>query len=143
MKKLLVIAFMVVGTTTFAQAKDGSENNIMTLNNTKLIEGQSQKMKNTLGLSDDQTAQIKAWITKQDKDREAIMAEARALKAEGQQFTEAQKNEIKSKMDAQKTATDTQLKSILTPKQYTKWQEHKETRKKEIEARAIKPNPAG
>lgn len=143
MKKILVIVFMVVGTTTFAQVTDSSGDNKMIVDKAKMIEVQSQKLKTDLGLNDTQTTQIKALFTKQSQDREAKMAEIKALRANGQQLTDSQKAEIKAKIDADKAAMDTQLKEILTPNQYTKWQSDKEARAAELKKLAPKVSTAG
>lgn len=61
-------------------------------------------MKTDLGLSDDQTAQITAMFTKQQKDREAVMAEVTAMRDNGQQLTEEQKARLNLKwMPKEKT----------------------------------------
>lgn len=122
MKKLIVIAFMIVASAASAQVNNAPTANTVAMNSAKSIEIQSQKMKADLGLSDDQVAQIKTLLAKQQQDLQAVRTEVQALKASGQQLTDTQKSEIKAKFDAQRTAVDTQLKTILTPDQYAKWQ---------------------
>ncbi len=142
MKKLLILAFMVVGMTTFAQEKNGNGESRMP-DPAKRAEMQAQKMKADLGLNDDQTAQIKVFLTQQVKEREAKRAEMQALRASGQQPTEDQKKEMRSKMEVERNAMNDQMKKILTPEQFTKWKSAMEVRKEKLESKPLKVLPTG
>lgn len=133
MKKLLILAFVVIGMTTFAQEKDGKGAVRMNVDPSKRAEMQAQKMKADLGLNDDQTAQIKTFLTQQIKEREAKRAEMQTLRASGQQPTEEQKKEMRSKMESERNAMNDQMKKTLTPEQFTKWKSNMEIRKEKIE----------
>ena len=51
------------------------------------------------------------------------------LRANGQKPTDAQRSDMREKMQAEKNEFDSQLKGILTPEQYTKWQSLRDERK--------------
>lgn len=70
----------------------------------------SQHMKKQLGLSDEQTSEVKKIMQDMHKDAEELRAEMEKLKAE----------------------TDDKFKDVLTPEQYTKWKEMREKRMKRI-----------
>lgn len=122
MKKLLVAAFMIASTASFAQVKTAPQGNKMFQDNTKLIETRCQKMKADFGLDDQQTAQISILFGKEQQKREAVMAEIAIFSADGGKLTEEQKKEIKYKMDALRKETDFQMKNILSPSQFAAWQ---------------------
>lgn len=75
------------------------------------------QMKNDLGLSDAQVAQLKALREKEKADRKNTMEKSKA--------------DRKSMMDAH----DAEMKNILTPDQYTKWQSIREQRKSEMKSK--------
>ena len=143
MKKLLVLALMVVGMTTFAQEKDGKGGNRMP-DPAKRAEMQAQKMKTDLSLNDEQTTQIKNLLTQQVKDREAKRAEMQALRSSGKELTEDQKKEMRSKMEAERNGMNDQMKKILSPEQFEKWKGNMNARKEKFENnRPQKAMPAG
>lgn len=145
MKKLFVLALLVVGMTTFAQEKEGKlgGNGRANVDPPKRAEMQAQKMKSDLGLNDDQTAQIKKFLTQQLKDRESKRMEMQALRDSGKQPTEDQKKEMRSKMESEKNVINDQMKKILTPQQFEKWKGSIEERKEKIKKRINTDMPAG
>ena len=144
MKKLFVLALMVVGMTTFAQEKEGklAGNGKSNFDPSKRAEMQSQKLKTDLGLNDEQTAQIKSFLTQQVKEREAKRQELQALRESGKQPTDDQRKEIKSKMESERNVMNDQMKKILTPQQFEKWKGNVEERKEKVENRLQKEMPA-
>lgn len=107
MKKLVLAAFIGLG--SFAMAQQGSpltpqQKEERQAKRAEMHQQRMNEMKQELGLSDSQVAQINAL---QDK----------------------RKAEMKTKMDAQKAerkaknkAADDEMRKILSPDQYTKWQ---------------------
>ena len=142
MKKLLVMALMVVGIATFAQEKDGklAGNPRVNVDPSKRAEMQAQKMKADLGLNDEQTSQIKTFLTQQIKDREAKRLQIQDLKNSGAQPTDDQRKEMRSKMESDRNAMNDQMKKILTTKQFEKWKGNLEARKEKMEK--LKAQPA-
>ena len=141
MKKLLVMALMVVGTATFAQQKEGqlSGNGRGKAEPSKRAEMQAQKMKADLGLNEEQTTEITLFLTKQVKEREAKRAEILALRESGKQPTDDQIKEMRSKMESERNAMNDQMKKILTPQQFEKWKGNLEARKEKMEKSKAQP----
>lgn len=114
MKKIILsAAFIVLGTLAFAQKTDGDKKVKFEEKRTERL----AKLKTELNLSDAQVTQIKAL---QDKKMEARKADMQMEKAD-------RRKEMKTKMDQ----NDQDMKSILTPEQYKKWQEKKEQKMQE------------
>lgn len=144
MRKLLVLALMVVGITTFAQEKEGKLAGGKTnIDPSKRAEMQAQKLKADLGLNDDQTLQIKNFLTQQVKDREAKRLQMQDIRNSGQKPTEDQKKEMKSKIESERKLADDQMKKILTPQQFEKWKSNMEERREKIKKRLVDEMPAG
>ncbi|MEI7508049.1 MAG: hypothetical protein WCJ62_01130 [Flavobacterium sp.] len=137
MKKLFVLALMVVGMATFAQEKEGklAGNGRANIDPSKRAEMQAQKLKTDLGLNEEQTTQIKSFLTEQVKQREANRAEMVALRESGKQPREDQKKEMRSKMESEKNVINDQMKKILTPQQFEKWKSSMDERKEKIKKR--------
>lgn len=83
----------------------------------KMHEDHFNKMKTELNLTPDQEQKIKA------------------LHEQNKQEMKQNHEVMKAKMDAKREQNDAQMKQILTPEQYTKWQALKEKRKAEKKAR--------
>ncbi len=132
MKKLLVMALMCVGITAFAQENMEGRGGRQGMDPAKRAEMQAQKMQKDLGLNDSQVAKLKDVLNQQAQAREAKRAEMEKLRANGQKPTDAQRSDMREKMQAEKNEFDSQLKGILTPEQYTKWQTMKDERKERM-----------
>ena len=143
MKKLLVMALMCVGMTAFAQENMEGRGGRGGMDPAKRTEMQAQKMQKDLGLNDGQVAKLKEVLNQQAQAREAKRAEMEKLRASGQKPTEAQRTEMREKMETERTAFDAQLKSILTPEQYTKWQTMKDERKERMANKNQNATPQG
>lgn len=114
MKKIILsAAFIALGTLAFAQKNDGDRKAKFEEKRTERL----AQLKSELNLTDAQVAQIKVL---QDKKMETRKAEMQVEKADRQK-------EMKAKMDQ----NDKDMKSILTPEQYKKWQEKKEQKMQE------------
>jgi protein CpxP len=129
MKKLLVMALMCVGMTAFAQEKMEGRGGREGMDPAKRAEMQVQKMQKDLGLNDSQVGKLKTVLTQQAQAREAKRAEMEKSRAAGQKPTDAQRDEMRANMQEERNQLDQQLKSILTPEQYTKWQTIRDERK--------------
>ena len=129
MKKLLVMALMCVGMTAFAQEKMEGRGGREGMDPAKRAEMQVQKMQKDLDLNDSQVGKLKTILTQQAQAREAKRAEMEKSRAGGQKPTDAQREEMRANMQADRNQFEGQLKSILTPEQYTKWQSLRDERK--------------
>jgi periplasmic protein CpxP/Spy len=127
MKKIILIALLAVGLTAFAQDKKEK----MTTDQKATLA--SKKMKLELELNDKQTGDIKKIFKQQIEKREANKVEMEARKDERKRPTPDEIFEMKSKMLDNQMAMKAEIKKILTPVQFTKWEEIKEDRHEEIQ----------
>lgn len=110
---------LVVGLTTFAQQRDGKRVDREKLTTEQKVEFQVKKMNKDLNLNEKQTEQVKALVTKQVQKREL-------KKAEMQQVKDKNRAEMKAQMETEQAAVTSEMKKILTPEQFTKWEKNRE-----------------
>lgn len=128
MKKLFVAALLVVGMTAFAQEKEGRKRDRLT--SEQKVDLQVKKMTTDLSLNEKQVAQVKDLVTKQVEKREAKRAEVKADK-------EQARAEMKTKMKEEQAAASADMKKILTPEQYTKWEKMREERNEKMKEKLL------
>ena len=124
MKKVfLSAAFVAIG--TFAMAQQNSQMKDMKMKDPAKMEQRRadhiEKMQSELNLSTAQVAQIKAL---QDKK----MAERKASAPQMQAERKAKMEQMKAKNEQ----WNAEMKQILTPEQYTKWENDREIRKEKM-----------
>lgn len=130
MKKIIFGLALMAGVLTTAQScckgqmKDNAEMKEM---RTERHAKHMEDMKKELGLSDAQVTKINALHEEQQTKREAERAK---MDAERTARMEAMKQE--------REAMDAKMSKILTPEQYTKWQEMKKDRMEEGRGRMMK-----
>ncbi|MEC4049542.1 DUF4890 domain-containing protein [Flavobacterium sp. SUN046] len=139
MKKLLVMALMCVGMTTFAQEKMDKGDGRERMDPKQRVEMQAKKMQKDLGLNDEQTGKITTILKTQIEQREAKKAEMAKLRESGQKPTEEERKAMRTKMETERKGVDQQIKDVLTPEQYTKWQANRQARIEKIRENAPKP----
>lgn len=122
MKKLFLVALMLVGLTTFAQDKRVGKAERPKLSSDEKVEKQVEKLRTDLALNEKQVAEVKALVTEQVKKREAKKAEIKAIKT-------ADRKEMMAKMKDEQTAMKDKMKKILTAEQFTKWEANREEMK--------------
>lgn len=132
MKKLfLSMAFIGIGTFAMAQ-QSNSNTNMKKAKNPQTMEMRGQKhmdkMKQELNLSDDQVMKIKDLQQKN-------MAERRAWK-DSDQKNDMSKDRKMMKKDGRNGMQD-QMKQILTPDQYTKWQNKMQAKREKMKAKKM------
>lgn len=128
MKKLFIAALLFVGIVSFAQdinqksARDQKENLTPEQRNEKHL----QKLTSELSLDKKQQDQVKQLLAERSAKAEKFKAARKDSKTKP---TDAEREAFKKQMDAEKTANDAKMKSILNADQYTKWtalkKEHK------------------
>ena len=128
MKKLIVVALLVVGLTTFAQGK-GKRGEGKDISPEQRTEMQVKKMTKDLDLNEKQQIQVKELLNAQKKDRDQMMAKRKEMKETAEKPTKEQRAEMKAEMDKKDAAMDAKMKTILTGDQYKKWEATKEERK--------------
>lgn len=125
MKKVIVAALLVVGMTTFAQEKEGRKAGSERLTSEQKVDLQVTKITKDLDLNEKQAKEVRALVTKQVAKREAKRAEMQELKTK-------KREEIKAQREAEQAAVSSEMKKILTPEQYAKWEKNREERKEGI-----------
>jgi hypothetical protein len=118
MKKVFVALVLIVGMTTFAQKREPQREK---LTPEQRVELQVKKMKLDLDLNDKQAMEIKKLMAEHSKKREAKRAEHNAQKAKNVKPTADEMYLMKSQMLDEQIAMKSEIKKVLTPEQYAKW----------------------
>lgn len=123
MKKMFVLAVLMIGMTSFAQEKPAEGIRAEKARMEKMTPEQRnekhlKKLTADLSLSESQQKQMAAVLSEQSAKREA-------KRAEREKVMEAKRSERKAEMEA----TDAKIKAILTPEQTKKWEAMKTERR--------------
>jgi hypothetical protein len=142
MKKVFLALVMLVGVTALAQEKESRKGDRKDLTTEQKVNMQVEKMTKDLDLNEKQVKDMKAFVTKEVEKREAKREEMKQLRAEKEQ----KRGEMKAQMEKEQAATSAEMKKMLTPEQFAKWEKIREERKanvreKMMERRAKKLNP--
>jgi Spy/CpxP family protein refolding chaperone len=128
MKKLFIVALLVVGMTSFAQEKKARPERAKMEQMTPEQRNQLhlKKMTLELDLNASQQKEMSKIIAEQSAKREAKMAERKATKdSVKKQLTSDEIFAKKSKMLDEQIVMKERMKKILTPEQYKKWDDMK------------------
>ncbi len=127
MKKMILAIALVATTLTFAQDRKQGREKLTPEQQTEL---QVKKMTLDLDLDAKQQKEIKTILLEQAKKREAKMAEMKAKREKGEKPSADEKFEMKNKMLDNQIENKAQMKKILKPEQFAKWEEKQSDRKK-------------
>lgn len=130
MKKLFVAALLVVGITASAQEKELKRNGRERLTTEQKVDLQVKKMSSDLDLNDKQKEQVKSLVGKQVEKREQKRKELQDSKKQD-------RAEMKAQMEANQAAMSAEMKKILTPEQFTKWEKIREEKKDKMKERMM------
>jgi hypothetical protein len=122
MKKVIVAALLVVGITAFAQEKEGRRAGREKLTAEQKVDIQVKRLTNDLDLNEKQAKEVRGLVTKQVEKREAKRKEMENLKAK-------KREDIKAEMEKEQAAVNADMKKILTPDQFAKWENKRAERK--------------
>lgn len=125
MKKLFVAALLVVGMTAFAQEKEGKRAGRERLTTEQKVDLQVKKMSKDLDLNEKQKEQIKALVGKQVEKREQKRNELQEAK-------EKDRAAMRTQMQTEQAVASSEMKKILTPEQFAKWEKIREERKEKM-----------
>jgi hypothetical protein len=125
MKKLIVTIVLVISSLSFAQ-----ENSKLSLE--QQTELQVKKMTLDLDLDANQQKEIRTILLENAKKREAKKMALKEKMSKGQKPTTDEQFEMKSKMLDDKIEHKAQLKKILKPEQFQKWEQNQENRTKNL-----------
>jgi hypothetical protein len=125
MKKLIVTIVLVISSLSFAQEKSK-------LSPEQQTELQVKKMTLDLDLDTKQQNEIKTILLEQNKKRATKIAVLKDKKKQRVKLSADEKFEMKSKMLDDKIEHKAQLKKILKPEQFQKWEQNQENRTKNL-----------
>ena len=127
MKKLFIVALLVVGMTSFAQERKARPERAQMEQMTPEQRNQLhlKKMTLELDLNASQQKEMSKIIAEQSAKREAKMAERKASKDSAKKLTSEEIFAKKSKMLDEKILMKERMKKILSADQYKKWDDMK------------------
>ncbi|MQP25546.1 hypothetical protein GFJ94_10765 [Flavobacterium sp. LMO8] len=120
MKKLILVALLVVSSLTFAQERGRKGEKLTPEQQTEL---QVKKMTLELDLDAKQQKEIKAILLENAKKREAKMTEMKAKREKGKKPSADEKFAMKNEILDHQIEHKAQMKKILKPEQYQKWED--------------------
>ena len=139
MKKMVMMAIMVIGISSFAQEKKISENKLQrseradvpqiekfTPEQRKQLE--LKKMTLALDLNASQQKEMEKIISEQSAKREAKMAERKAAKESKKELTADERFARENQRLDEQIATKARVKKFLTAEQFDKWEKMKAQR---------------
>lgn len=129
MKKLIIAALLVVSFTTFAQDKRGIKGDKSTLTSEQKVDMHIKKLTSELTLTEKQIKEIRALAEKETVKREETRKEMIELREKKKEERKAIVEKKRAEMTEEQAKYSAEMKKILTPVQYTKWEKMKEERK--------------
>ena len=140
MKKLFIIAMLVIGLTTFAQGREDLKNRATSekMSPEQRMEKHLKKLTAELNLNTVQSEQLKQLMTEQATKRAAYKAQKEEIKANQVKPSNEERQAFKKNRLEEKEAMKSKMKSILTPEQYDKWQSIQEKQKEKMNSKRRK-----
>lgn len=129
MKNLFLALLLFVGITAMAQEKKERRPEGEKLTKEQKVDLQVKKMTQELSLNEKQIKEVRTIVTQQVEKREAKRAEMEVKKAEMKAKKAEKRAEMKTKMAEEQAAVTSEMKKILTPEQFTKWEQNREEKK--------------
>ena len=148
MKKLIVLALLLVGTTIIAQERNrkhqGNEMEQFTPQQKSQL--MLKKMTLELDLNDGQQKEMNSIISDKIATMESHKAEMKVMKEKGVRPTKDERFAMQMKMLDEQIATKKRMEKILNAKQFDKWislkEKHQENRKGKFQGK-LKGKPQG
>lgn len=134
MKKLIVAALMVVSLSSVAQERRERPNRdeMEKLTPEQRQEKHLKKMTTDLNLNAKQQQEVKKLMAEQNAKMTELKAKKEAAKNEKLLANSKERKEMAVKMKAEKEAMDAKMKKILSPEQYTKWENDRAIRQEKM-----------
>jgi protein CpxP len=131
MKKLMVVALLMVGMTIFAQERNRRQqgNDMEQFTPEQRSQLQLKKMTLNLDLNESQQKEIKSFIADKNTKMEAHKTAMKAMREKGMKPTNDERFAMKMKMLDEQIAMKKRMEKILNPKQFEKWTALKEEHK--------------
>lgn len=127
MRKLVLVALLAVSLNGIAQQKRERINSDKKeqLTPEQRQEKHLKKLSADLNLNAKQQAEVKTLLAEQNAKAIELKAFRNAKKDQQLLASANERKEMAMKLKAEKDANDAKMKSILTPEQYTKWENNK------------------
>jgi hypothetical protein len=135
MKKVFLAILLVVGMTAIAQETKIEKPRKEKMSSEQKVELYVKKMKLDLDLNDKQVTEVKKLAEVQFQKREAKRAEIKAKREEEKKIRDEKRFEMKNQMLDEQIAQKAEMKKILTPEQYAKWEKIQSERKEKMKGR--------
>lgn len=123
MKKLLLVATIVLSTLTFAQERTAKGERLTPEQQTEL---KVKQMTLDLDLTAKQQSELKTIILAQAQKRQAEIVAKEKTRVKGQKRSANERFEMKNKMLAEQIEMKAQMKQTLSAEQFSKWEAKKE-----------------
>lgn len=147
MKKLFVLALLLVGTTIIAQERNRKHqgNAMEQFTSEQKSQLMLKKMTLELDLNDSQQKEMSAIISDKMAKKEAHKTEMKAMKEKSVRPTNDERFAMHMKMLDEQIATKKRMEKILNAKQFEKWaslkDEHKDNRQEMLKRNQQGRNP--
>ena len=127
MKKIVLVLLLAISFVGFSQEKKemGKEH----LTNEQRAELESKKMKLDLDLNDKQTAEVKKLLLEQQNKGDEVRKTMKAKKESGVKPSQDEIFKMKNELLDRQIAFKGEMKKLLTPEQYAKWEATREAKK--------------
>lgn len=129
MKKLFIIGLLSISLLSFAQGKKGSKRDRENPTSEQKVDQQVKRLTNELSLNEKQVKEIRIIIEKEVAKREDKKSEMVALRDQKKQERKEFSENRKTQLQAEQVKVSAEMKNILTPEQFTKWEKMKAERK--------------
>ncbi|MBF6640484.1 hypothetical protein IVB69_03240 [Flavobacterium sp. J49] len=128
MKKVFLALLLFVSITTLAQEKKERKPEREKLTKEEKVDIQVKRMTKDLDLNEKQAKEVRAIVTKEVEKREAKKAEMDKKKEQvrAERLAEAKEHQA---------ALTADMKKILTPDQFAKWEKNREEKKAKVKVR--------
>jgi hypothetical protein len=138
MKKVFLAVVMFVGITTLAQEKQAKKGDFENLTTEQKVELQVKRMAKDLDLNEKQVKDMKVLVAKEVEKKEAKRDEMKQLKTQNEQ----KRGEMKAQMEKEQAEASAEMKKILTPEQYTKWEKMRDERRANMREKMMEKKKA-
>ncbi|WP_333695145.1 Spy/CpxP family protein refolding chaperone [Flavobacterium sp.] len=139
MKKIVCILVFITGFTTIGQElesstkKGNSQREKLTVE--QRVELQTKRLTLDLDLTTKQQTELKKVLVSQAQKREKKQNELKEKRAENKSLSADEKFELQNEMLDNQIAFKAEMKKILTPEQFTKWESKMAQNKEKMKSR--------
>ncbi|GGC78246.1 hypothetical protein GCM10011508_02160 [Flavobacterium lutivivi] len=127
MKKIVLVLLLAISFVGFSQEKKEMQKERLT--NEQRAELESKKMKLDLDLNDKQTAEVKKLLLEQQNKGDEVRKTMKAKKESGVKPSQDEIFKMKNELLDRQIAFKGEMKKLLTPEQYAKWEATREAKK--------------